>query len=225
MSKGWQSEVDILVCTPGRLVAYLQDQSNDGFTLKHLQFLVIDEADRMMDHIQNDWLHHFNKHVGFNDAIVTGQEPTLNINTIFNCKRPPQKLFFSATFSHDPEKLKQWGMFQPKLFTASTDLAGKRNRRNEDSSTLKYTVPLELKEHYIICDVEYKPTILYHLISEKDYKRILCFTNSSQSTHLLTILLNNMGKDCGINAAELSSSLQSSRQNVLKSFQNGNVRV
>jgi len=38
-------------------------QSTSGFTLKHLRFLVIDEADRVIENVQNDWLYHLYAHI------------------------------------------------------------------------------------------------------------------------------------------------------------------
>ena len=58
---GYHSLVDIIVTTPGRLVDHLQ--STSGFTLKHLRFLVIDEADRVIENVQNDWLYHLYAHI------------------------------------------------------------------------------------------------------------------------------------------------------------------
>ena len=49
------SAVDILVATPGRLVEHLQAASA-GFTLSHLRWLVVDEADRLLSHGYQDWL-------------------------------------------------------------------------------------------------------------------------------------------------------------------------
>ena len=43
---GGHSAVDVLVATPGRLVDHLD--KTPGFTLQHLRFLVIDEADRLV---------------------------------------------------------------------------------------------------------------------------------------------------------------------------------
>ena len=49
-----ESLVDILVSTPGRLVDVLQQTR--GFTLRHLRFLVIDEADRLLMQSYQGWL-------------------------------------------------------------------------------------------------------------------------------------------------------------------------
>jgi superfamily II DNA/RNA helicase len=77
--KALQMGADIIVCTPGRMIAHL----NMGYVnMKGLQFLVLDEADRMLD-------------MGFQD----------DINRIIKAlpvKR--QTLLFSATM---PEKIRQ----------------------------------------------------------------------------------------------------------------------
>ena len=48
-----RSHVDILVCTPGRLLEHLQ--RTNGFTLQHLRFLVLDEADRLLGNAYHHW--------------------------------------------------------------------------------------------------------------------------------------------------------------------------
>lgn len=52
-TKCW-STVDILVCTPGRLVDHLD--RTPGFSLQHLRFLVVDEADRLMSQSYHNWI-------------------------------------------------------------------------------------------------------------------------------------------------------------------------
>jgi len=51
---GGQSAVDILVATPGRLIDHLD--STPGFSLQHLRFLVIDEADRLVNQPYQNWV-------------------------------------------------------------------------------------------------------------------------------------------------------------------------
>ena len=48
------SRVDVLICTPGRLVDHISSTPN--FTLHHVRFLVIDEADRLLDQSYHGWL-------------------------------------------------------------------------------------------------------------------------------------------------------------------------
>lgn len=52
--RGGRSAVDVLVCTPGRLVDHLDN--TPGFTLQHLRFLVVDEADRLLSQPYHNWI-------------------------------------------------------------------------------------------------------------------------------------------------------------------------
>lgn len=77
--KALQAGADIIVCTPGRMIAHM----NMGYVnLKGLQFLILDEADRMLD-------------MGFQDDIN-------KMIKALPAKR--QNLLFSATM---PEKIRQ----------------------------------------------------------------------------------------------------------------------
>lgn len=51
---GGISAVDVLVCTPGRLVDHLDN--TPGFTLQHLRWLIIDEADRLLSQSYHGWI-------------------------------------------------------------------------------------------------------------------------------------------------------------------------
>jgi len=54
ISAGGISAVDVLVCTPGRLVDHLDN--TPGFTLQHLRWLIIDEADRLLSQSYHGWI-------------------------------------------------------------------------------------------------------------------------------------------------------------------------
>jgi superfamily II DNA/RNA helicase len=74
-SQALRAGVDIVVATPGRLVEHLDKGSID---FDDLEFLVLDEADRMLD-------------MGF----------TEDMNTIAaSCREQRQNLLFSATLKH-----------------------------------------------------------------------------------------------------------------------------
>jgi ATP-dependent RNA helicase DDX51/DBP6 len=210
--------VDIIVCTAGRLVEHIQN--TEGFSLKHLKFLVIDEADRIMDHIQNDWLYHMDRHIKLENELMTGKVPNLNWSCLSKQKSSPHKLLFSATLSQDPEKLEKWGLFQPKLFSAAPV-----GNFEDDDSIRKYTTPEELKEEYVTCSAEHKPHILYHFLIDQKWDKVLCFTNASQTAHRLTVLLSTWGKGV-IKVAELSSALERSKRDaVLRKFTQSEINV
>ncbi|MDX1462701.1 MAG: DEAD/DEAH box helicase [Marinirhabdus sp.] len=90
--------VDILVATPGRL---LDLHSQGVFSLKNVDFLVLDEADRMLD-------------MGFARDLN-------KILAVLPSKR--QNLLFSATFSKEIKKLAQNFLYQPVLVEAAAQNA------------------------------------------------------------------------------------------------------
>ena len=83
--------VDILVATPGRML----DQMNSGrIDLSRLQFLVLDEADRMLD-------------MGFKDdleAILT-KVPKTRQTMLFSATIEPSIVRLASSFLHDPLRI------------------------------------------------------------------------------------------------------------------------
>ena len=53
-TRGGSTACDILITTPGRLVDHLN--FTPGFTLQHLRWLILDEADRLLNQSFDDWL-------------------------------------------------------------------------------------------------------------------------------------------------------------------------
>lgn len=213
---------DVVVCTPGRLVDHLQRTA--GLSLAHLRYLVIDEADRIMDETANDWLYHFEKAVGRSGG---GAEP-LVAASLMRPARTVQKLLFSATLSQDPEKLTRLGLFQPRLFTSvvsSTQASQALDEAAADGRFVgKYTTPAELSEHTLTCPSSLKPLAVHHLVSAMGYKRTLCFTSSLAATHRLQLLLRHLPGD--VRVAECSSRVdKASRRRLLADFSAGRVDV
>lgn len=226
----WHSRVDIVVATTGRLVEHLH--STPGFCLKSLQFLVMDEADRIMEQIQNNWLYHLDAHA---DGFLYGRAQPLCVAELENTStRQPHKLLFSATLSQDPERLQRMQLFQPKLFTAivkrfevagtaSAGSAGGANVEQRGEFVGKYTTPAGLQERICRTQAELKPLTLYSLIVENGWKRWLCFTNSGESAHRLSFVLQQL-LGAAAKVEELSSGLSPAmRQSVLAKFQLGQI--
>ena len=96
---------------------------------------------------------------------------------------PLQKLLFSATMTQNPEHLAALNLHRPMLFTVASALQSKR-RGNLDTA---FTLPKQLGQCTMKCSLEYKPLALLHLLTSekmsKDMTRVLCFTNSKESTH------------------------------------------
>ncbi|XP_072099827.1 ATP-dependent RNA helicase DDX51 [Mobula birostris] len=232
---GYRSLADIVISTPGRLVDHIS--KTDGFSLQHLRYLIIDEADRMIDSMHHNWLNQVVKEVykvdeySASDALFQRVEP--GVCTAVSHSRlqmPLQKLLFSATLTKDSEKLQQLALHQPRLFTANYT-----SQEQEPQVTLgeqqppvgsaenKYTLPEGLTEFYVPCSLNKKPlTILYFILRMK-FSRILCFTNSRNASHRLFLLLRAFG---GVHVAEFSSRLSpNERRKTLKQFEQGKLQV
>ncbi|GAB0098173.1 Probable ATP-dependent RNA helicase Dbp73D [Sergentomyia squamirostris] len=222
------SRVDIIVTTPGRLVEHLTN--TPGFSLRDLQFLVIDEADRIMDQIQNDWLSHLENHLQ-RDSQFSGRNIPFSLMTLSGeLSRQPHKLLFSATLSSDPEKLENMKLFQPKLFTSvvtefkyDNTASGEKNLTSQTELVGKFTTPCELTEKICRTEVENKPLTLYKLIKENCWRRFLCFTNNNIQAHRLAFVLQKMlGENLVIE--ELSASLKKNvRKSIVAKFSSGKV--
>lgn len=219
---GAQSRIDILVCTPGRLVDHLM--LTKGLDLSHLEYLVIDEADRVLDNIQDNWLYHLEKHL---HQDRTSNKAFCNVYNVKNVHRP-QRFLLSATLSQDPEKLEKLNLFQPILFTS---VVNKDESDDEESRTKsihstqfqgKYTMPSELIEKYIICSLESKPLVLYKYIKDEKLTNVLIFTNSIESVHRLKILLKALAPE--LKVREVSSKMNiKKKKKLMKVFESGTV--
>ncbi|XP_065361350.1 probable ATP-dependent RNA helicase Dbp73D [Calliphora vicina] len=229
------SKVDIIVTTPGRLVDHLH--ATKGFCLKSLQFLVIDEADRIMDAVFQNWLYHLDAHVRTtSDQLLSGRAAPLCYNELeTSCGSQPHKLLFSATLSQDPEKLQSLRLFQPKLFTSVLDSIQELRQKYADAHAEnevnmargefigKYTTPAELTEKYCITEGRLKPLTLFSLIKEYQWTKFLCFTNSVESSGRLAFVLKKLFKE-DLVIAELSASINvKERSQILSSFSRGQI--
>ena len=108
----FSSNVDILICTPGRLVDHLQ--STKGFTLNHVQWLAIDEADRLLDQSFQQWIDIVMPTLHAQELLDPIEEVVLRELRI---RKPRQirKIVLSATMTRDISKLTGLRLSQPKL--------------------------------------------------------------------------------------------------------------
>ncbi|MBX3255863.1 MAG: DEAD/DEAH box helicase [Chitinophagaceae bacterium] len=89
--KALQMGADIIVCTPGRFIAHL----NMGYVaVKGLEFLVLDEADRMLD-------------MGFLDDInrIIAALPVQRQTLLFSATMPPKIRSLAKSILKDPEEI------------------------------------------------------------------------------------------------------------------------
>ncbi|XP_023257785.1 ATP-dependent RNA helicase DDX51 [Seriola lalandi dorsalis] len=222
-----RSLADIVVATPGRLVDHIN--KNSGLCLEHLRFLIIDEADRMIDSMHQSWLSQVVKAVYRSGSepeamsIFRRTEPAyVTAASLSPPQVPLQKLLFSATLTQNPEKLQQLGLHQPRLFSSihshtSTTPAAPTQKQD------RFDFPQGLTEYYVPCTLSKKPLLIIHCILRMKLSPILCFTNSRETAHRLFLLVQLFG---GVHAAEFSSRLSpGERKKTLKKFEQGKIQL
>jgi ATP-dependent RNA helicase DDX51/DBP6 len=131
-------QIDIVVATPGRLVDHIQ--KTNGFDLSNLSYLILDECDRIMDQIKQNWLEILTQAIFSNkqnERKIIDSE-SLNAYNLFVDKSrlmPLQKLLLSATLTRDPEKLEQMSLFYPVYFTIGAEKLN--SKKDVDTSSGK----------------------------------------------------------------------------------------
>ncbi|XP_039882988.1 ATP-dependent RNA helicase DDX51 [Simochromis diagramma] len=220
-----RSLADIVVATPGRLIDHMT--KNSGLCLEHLRFLVIDEADRMIDSMHQSWLSQvmgavYRSRAEPGSVFRRTEAACITSASLSPPQTPLQKLLFSATLTQNPEKLQQLGLHQPRLFSSTyghADSAAASPTHGHD----RFNFPQGLTEYYVPCTMSSKPLLLLHFILRMKLHPVLCFTNSRETAHRLHLLLQLFG---GVQAAEFSSQLSpGDRKKTLKEFEQGKIQL
>lgn len=222
---GWVQLIDILVATPGRLTHHLRDTPQ--LDLHCLRYLVVDEADRMMENIAHNWLEVLEASV-----YTRGRERPgpLTVANMAKMGLPLQKLLFSATLSQDPEKLEKLNLFEPKLFRSVVqpkDIQGEKvsivggEETNDVKISQEFSTPAELDEFRVTCQPGVKPAVASHLIKKLNLSSVLVFVKSNESAHRLALILSQLGHS----TAELSSEIKEKRKKILNQLSSGKISV
>ncbi|KAA8519443.1 hypothetical protein F0562_013682 [Nyssa sinensis] len=157
-SLDFQSCVDILVATPGRLMDHIN--TTKGFTLEHLCYLVVDETDRLLREAYQSWLPTvLQLTLSSDESLFSPASTSLpstfgSLKTIrrfgvergFKGKSYPRlvKMVLSATLTQDPSKLVQLDLHHPLFLTTGQS---------------RYQLPEHLKSFKLICESKLKSPI------------------------------------------------------------------
>ncbi|KAG0258649.1 ATP-dependent RNA helicase dbp6 [Actinomortierella ambigua] len=205
---GGDSRIDIMITTPGRLIDHIKSTPN--FTLQHLRFLVIDEADRLLNQSFQDWLHHIL--TAIHPSAETTKKSLLENQPLGAVQLQYDALGFPVhdavapgflpSYFHIPES----DMEDPKVLSvqkllfsatltrnpakiASLQLADPQyvavQEQGQEGEKQKYTTPAGLTENMIVCDTSEKPLMVLHLLHHLNVRSALCFTKSVESAHRL----------------------------------------
>lgn len=164
---GWvldyRSKADILICTPGRLVEHIK--STKGFNLHSVQWMVIDEADRLLDDSFQQWVNTVIPQLEYQPPLDELEEKLHRTLRILR-KREVRKILLSATMTRDVSKLMALRLSKPKLVVLDT---GKREEQPAATAALTdghvYTLPPLLTEIAVnVDDTMDKPLYLLEIL-------------------------------------------------------------
>ena len=169
------SKVDLLITTPGRLVDHLK--STDGFDLDYVQWMVVDEADRLLNESYQEWVETVVPALQ-SQAATAKRDEQLRYMRMDVPKRYVRKVLLSATMTRDIAKLNTLGLENPKLVILGSREA--RDEHNVEHETLDATeepqqhedgafhLPSSLVEYAVtVKDEAEKPLHLLRLLQTK----------------------------------------------------------
>ena len=171
---------DIVVGTPGRILDHLKQKS---LVLDDVKYLVLDEADRMLD-------------MGFIDDVV---------RIIDYCPKERQTLLFSATISHDIERIAKHYMREPVAIESESLV---------DPSKL----------HHIFYDVpnDMKFSLLVHLLREEKSGLVMVFCNTRKNADYI---VHNLQRN-SLNAVAIHGGLtQNKRTQIMQDFHSAHALI
>ncbi|KAI1328115.1 P-loop containing nucleoside triphosphate hydrolase protein [Xylariaceae sp. FL0255] len=150
----YKSKVDVLICTPGRLVEHVK--FTPGFTLDFVRWLIVDEADKLLGQNFQQWLDVVIPRLQSNDVPGARNHKQSNLSGV-------RKVVLSATMTRDLDQLEGLKLRRPKLIilegSESQDTVKNRNGQAE------HVLPGLLEEAAIkVSDPNLKPLFLVDLL-------------------------------------------------------------
>ncbi|KAN0079604.1 P-loop containing nucleoside triphosphate hydrolase protein [Elaphomyces granulatus] len=164
-----EPNVDILISTPGRLVDHIR--FTKGFNLHHLQWLVIDEADRLLNESFQEWVDVVMNFldIGRSFDVFGATGKFLSNFGISMSRKHPRKVVLSATMTKDVSKLNSLRLVNPKLVVIGASetekLADPQHSTAKIEDVALITLPPTLKEHSVPAgDGSEKPLYLLRVL-------------------------------------------------------------
>lgn len=166
----YDSGVDILICTPGRLVEHIEHTT--GFLLNEVRWLVIDEADQLLNQNFQDWANilmdalHGETPADFMNAQERLFKHEHDENSMWSTMLPARrqliKIVLSATMEKDLTKLGTLRLKRPKLVVVQDEAAEMQPLEHEDNVFELPSMLDELAVH--VGDGSNKPLHLLHVL-------------------------------------------------------------
>lgn len=190
---------DVVVATPGRLLDHITN--SQGVDMDDVEFLILDEGDRLLD-------------LGFQDEVH---------EIVKACPTERQTMLFSATMSTKVDDLIKLSLKRP-LRMSVTD----RDKRSNSSGTSNNGVEVapRLEQEFVRIrtgnEGVNREGMLLGLLTRTFKSRTIVFFDTKFAAHRLMIVCGL----CGIKCAELHGNLtQVQRLEALEAFREGSVEV
>ncbi|CAN3372158.1 hypothetical protein DIURU_004654 [Diutina rugosa] len=201
---------DIIVSTPGRLVEHLQSKVLD---LSTVQYLVIDEADRLLNQSFQNWAH----------VVTESVTTTSNVARSFT-HIPVVKMVFSATLTSDAGKLAVLNFQKPHLLVVNDA---------QELVNEMFSVPATLTEQWLhlgSAKSAFKPWVLAkYLIATNATQNTLVFCKSNDASlrlaKLLAMVLATMGSTTAVGYINSTNNKAQQRKQVLDGFSAGTTGI
>lgn len=155
----YKSKVDILICTPGRLVEHIK--YTPGFSLEYVRWLIVDEADKLLGQNFQQWLDVVMPKIHSNEKMNARNHKQSNISGV-------RKVILSATMTRDLDLLDGLKLRRPKLVVLEGSGAGED--MNVDSAEAEHALPEYLQETALKADANLKPLFLLDLLQSSRLK-------------------------------------------------------
>ncbi|KNG44391.1 p-loop containing nucleoside triphosphate hydrolase protein [Stemphylium lycopersici] len=184
----YDSGVDILICTPGRLVEHIEHTT--GFLLNTVRWLVIDEADQLLNQNFQGWANvlmeaiHGETPAEFMNAQEAIRTRERSVNSTWSVALPARrqltKVVLSATMEKDLTKLGTLKLRRPKLVVVQDETAEPQPLENEDNV---FELPSTLEEFSVhVGDGSNKPLHLLHVLLNYVFTSYQPASDSSDSS-------------------------------------------
>lgn len=162
----YTSEVDILICTPGRLVDHIR--STPGFTLEHVEWLVIDEVDQLLDQNFQDFvnvLHPALFPTKTYSQMTALEKVLMSVKGRFE-HRFVQKVILSATMTRNLTQLASLKLNRPTLIALQSEQSADQVDNTRPAGG--FELPATLEETAIpVADGSDKPLYLVQLLRDE----------------------------------------------------------
>lgn len=216
---------DIIIATPGSLLNHLRN--NKYMSMMHLQFIVMDEVDRLLEPDTLPLMQQILKYYYDSDFYAERVKFDREFHKQFAPPRPfraPRKILCSATMTQNPGKLELVRVSKPQFFTYLT--TSTLSTAVGDFSHLqgkKYTVPTHLYQHALLYRSQFKPLYLFQFLKSLDTKSsVLLFTGSKKTIKRLQMFFKEFKVTLDLKVAAIT---KRNTSGLIKAFNQKKIQV